>query len=151
MIDQLSRDPSGNKGRIDFLLPSPEYPLSPHTVPPTQTATPPPQSGQFEDAPSPRRVGPPPPISVPRSTNNIPAGGFSPKRQKYVRGGGFGQRPSLSLGAGVSPSAASFASSQTSGSGGGGIGGLGGEAKPVEDRLQALMDRLVSSGATRKV
>lgn len=99
--------------------------------------------GQFEDAPSPGRNPAPSPIVVAR-TNNIPAGGFSPKRQKHIRQGGFGRPGGGSLGGGVgnSPSAASFASSQSGGVASG---------KPVEDRLQALMDRLVSSGATRKV
>ena len=144
MIDQLSRDPGGNKGRIDFLPPSPD-PTTATFSPKTSTPPPPPSAipGQFEDAPSPRK-SPPTPISVSR-TQNIPAGGFSPKRHHVVRQG-YGRKPSGDLlgsgGVTISPSAASFASSHSGG---------GGSGKPVEDRLQALMDRLVSSGATRKV
>lgn len=113
LIDQLSRDPTGTKGRIDV-----HQPLTPPSAAP----------GQFEDAPSPRKA-PPAPATMFRP-NNVPAGGFSPKRQKIIRQGFTGHA--------ASPSAASFASSHSGG-------------KPVEDRLQALMDRLVNSGATRKV
>ncbi|KAK4684811.1 hypothetical protein P7C73_g5353, partial [Tremellales sp. Uapishka_1] len=108
LIDHLSRDIDGSsKGRIDF-----------------GDLSPPLENPAFEDAPSPRK-NPPPPISVqPQASSYIPAAGFSPKRQAFMRN----QKQSNS------PTAHSFASASS------------GAGRSVEDRLQALLDRLQEGG-----
>ncbi|WWD20844.1 hypothetical protein CI109_105321 [Kwoniella shandongensis] len=153
LIDHLSRDLDASHGRIDILptnspstglrgdpstTNSSSSPFMYHDSADHAPSSPSPTNAQFEDAPSPapppRRAPPPAPISPRRAnamTGSVPAGGFSPKRQMFVKqnmlGQGFG-----------SPSAASFASSSTSGGPGG---------KTVEDRLQALLDKLKGDGA----
>ena len=97
LIDHLSRDLDGSRGRIDIL------PIS-----------------RVQNTPSARR-SPPVSIQAPKASATVPAGGFSPKRQMHVRQG-------FSVGL---PGAASSASP---------IDDLVGRS--VEDRLQALLDRL---------
>jgi hypothetical protein len=143
LIDHLSRDLGTSKGRIDIL------PSSPRAEGFTSSSSPFPYSvaqsaegsgstasvsnghaalgvGQFDDAPSPRR-GPPPPINLSKP-GAAPAAGFSPKRQMFVR------QQFHAAQSNTSPSAASFASSASAG-------------RTVEERLQALLDRLNDSGA----
>ncbi len=124
LIDHLSRDLHASRGRIDILPTSPpaQCPSLPHSFSKSTPDTLSPES-QFEDAPSPRRM-PPIPIFAPKPSATVPAAGFSPKRQLHIRQG-------LSS----SPGGVSFASS---GSGQGG--------RSVEDRLQALLDRLQEGG-----
>lgn len=141
LIDHLSRDLGTSKGRIDIL------PSSPRAEGFTSSSSPFPYSvaqsaegstasvsngnaalgvGQFDNAPSPRK-GPPPPINLSKP-GAAPAAGFSPKRQMFVR------QQFHAAQSNTSPSAASFASSASAG-------------RTVEERLQALLDRLNDSGA----
>ncbi|ORY28023.1 hypothetical protein BCR39DRAFT_213242 [Naematelia encephala] len=80
----------------------------------------------FEDAPSPRRS---PSVATRMPSTTVPAAGFSPKRQLFFRQQGINSSQPHS------PTAASFASS-----------GSGLSGKTVEDRLQALLDRLKDGG-----
>lgn len=93
------------------------------------------------------RAAPPAPIVAPPPQAQVPAGGFSPKRQMMLRQAqGFGvHRANVQLGLGGtvipqpqgqgpnSPSGISFASSSS-----------GGAQRTVEERLQNLLDRLKS-------
>ncbi|KAL7420824.1 hypothetical protein Q5752_004777 [Cryptotrichosporon argae] len=126
LIDQLSRDSLGAaRGRIDIM-----------SRPPPSTSSSPPLPSTAAG-----RRPPPMPISPPRASANVPAGGFSPKRQLFLKqhahrragsnaSASYGQTPSHSI---DSPSQASFST---------GISDASGQGKSVEDRLQALMDRL---------
>ncbi|KAK8850669.1 hypothetical protein IAR55_004589 [Kwoniella newhampshirensis] len=150
LIDHLSRDLDASHGRIDILpshSPSNDTRGDPAVYkgdedrPPQ---SPSPTNGQFDDAPSPapppRRAPPPAPISPQRAnamTANVPAAGFSPKRQLFVKQNMMGHKQGQhSFGSGLSPSAASFSSS---------VSGVG--PRTVEDRLQALLDKLKEGGA----
>ena len=125
LIDHLSSDLDASRGRIDILPHMVERPASPEAGLSRGIA-----AGQFEDAPSPRR--PPPNVAL-RSLGH--AEGL-PRRQLFAQQpAGSGSDSAAFIAPGVSPSAASFASS------GSGIPG-----RSVEDRLQALLDRLKESG-----
>ena len=122
LIDHLSSDLNASRGRID-ILPTPRSPRTPLVS----------SSDTVHPSPSSRKPAPPP-ITSPRLTAGVPASGFSPKRQMFVRQG-FGSSGG-SIHPNTSPSAASFASSSS-----------GQQGKTVEDRLQALLDRLQDGAA----
>jgi hypothetical protein len=164
LIDHLSRDLDASRGRIDI-----RHLGLPHrdnvTVNNTGQSSPfpysagQPQSGdddtaqnspdpRFADPPSPNpsrgstRPVPPPPIFAPNRTAQVPAGGFSPKRQMMVRQGFAAHRANVSTGGGaaqakeigygqVSPTGESF-----------GSGSSGDGQRTVEERLQELLDRM---------
>jgi hypothetical protein len=159
LIDHLSRDLDASRGRIDIRhlgLPNREplatgsntgqsspFPYSTaHSNGDDETAHNSPDP-RFADPPSPNpprslhRPTPPPPIFAPSRTAQVPAGGFSPKRQMMVRQGFAAHRANVSSGgqaqvqAQISPSGESFASSSS-----------GGGQRTVEERLQNLLDRL---------
>ncbi|WRT70858.1 uncharacterized protein IL334_007857 [Kwoniella shivajii] len=147
LIDHLSRDLDASHGRIDIISHSPDgaewppsssspfvYPNQDTTAIPTPTTPERSRSPnpQFEDAPSPAAT---------RLTPSFISPGrhlFADQSQSQLhhnRGQSF-----ISVGthspsqAGMSPSSKSFASS------------VSGQGKSVEDRLQALLDRLKDSG-----
>ncbi|WVF67775.1 hypothetical protein IAT40_002536 [Kwoniella sp. CBS 6097] len=168
LIDHLSQDLDASHGRIQFT--APHSPLD-QAWPPSNsspfmyrdsvlvtddvdaalgglsasaTDTPSPNP-QFEDAPSPapaRRIAPSP-IVAPSASTFIPANGLSPARQLFVQHGHTRGPSYMSTGSigggGLSPSSKSFASTSTHGQVG----------RSVEDRLQALLDRLKDSGIGR--
>ncbi|OCF45522.1 hypothetical protein I317_00424 [Kwoniella heveanensis CBS 569] len=170
LIDHLSQDLDASHGRIQFT--APHSPLD-QAWPPsnsspfmfrdsvlatddvdaalgnlgTNAADPSSPNPQFEDAPSPaptRRIAASP-IVAPSASAIIPGDGLSPARQLFVQQG-HARGPSYmstgSIGGGVgglSPSSKSFASTSTHGQVG----------RSVEDRLQALLDRLKDSGIGR--
>ena len=163
LIDQLSQDPSASgKGRIDFTLPSPppvpDLPaFTAHRTPPLAGKAS--NTGQFEDAPSPNRRTPPAPINVNRA-NQAPAGGWSPQRQARLRQA-FGRAPAptssgvkaqqyVTPPGSTTPNSATSPGADSMNSLGSPAPGQGQSARNVEDRLQALMDRLVKSGAVRQ-
>lgn len=132
LIDHLSRDQGASRGRIDLLPPRTITPMDENAI----------LKEQFADASSPhRRAAPPPPLelSSPGGTRDADTGGsdetyslaaqLSPKRHVALRADG-------APGTQASPSAASFASSVS-----------GAPNRSVEDRLQALLDKLQASGA----
>jgi len=162
LIDHLSRDLDASRGRIDIRhLGLPRDPLPGNS---TGHSSPFPYSAdqsrsgedetahtspdpRFADPPSPNpprsitRPTPPPPIFAPSRTAQVPAGGFSPKRQMMVRQGFAAHRANVSAGGGKdtaqiigygqpSPSAPSFGSADSGGQ------------RTVEERLQNLLDRL---------
>ncbi|WVQ86112.1 hypothetical protein IAT38_008280 [Cryptococcus sp. DSM 104549] len=160
LIDHLSRDLDASRGRIDIFphsqsqsfsqSPAIDSESSPFPFQTSERHTPasPSANSQFEDAPSPApppRRAPPPARLLPSSFSaSVPAGGFSPKRQLFVKqsiGHRQGQPSvtSMGSGAGMSPSAKSFSSS---------LSGVPG--KSVEDRLQELMDRMRGEGLGRE-
>jgi hypothetical protein len=107
-------------------------------------------SGRFEDAPSPV-LRPPYSRSNVLRPKDVPAEEFSPKPQSHIQGAVFrrpedkGSGGDLRSPAGAASIAASLAR----------LNGQGREspvdrAKPVEDRLQALLDRLATSRARRE-
>lgn len=136
LIDHLSRDQGASRGRIDLLPPRTITPMDENAI----------LKEQFADASSPpsainRRAAPPPPLNLssPGRTPDADTGGsgetyslaaqLSPNRHVALRADGApGTQPS--------PSAASFASSVS-----------GAPTRSVEDRLQALLDKLQASGA----
>lgn len=121
LIDHLSSDLDASRGRIDIL------PRTSDRAPsPTDRSSLEPAAGQFEDAPSPRR---PPPIRFPRPFGQDEV---TPQRQLFT---GTGSGRAANMGMESSPSAPSFASS-----------GSGMPGRTVEERLQALLDRLRESG-----
>ena len=120
LIDHLSRDLDTSRGRIDIrsnpaTAQPPPVPYSASDQGTTKIQTP---NNQFEDVPSPQR-GALAPMYPPKPSASVPAAGFSPRRQLFVRQG-------LS----TSPGGANVASS-----------GSGQVLRSVEDRLQALLDR----------
>ncbi len=124
LIDHLSSDLDASRGRID-ILPTPAKPHSSMFPYPSSVES------VKANSPNPQYVGvsspgldPHAPVFAPRPRATVPAAGFSPKRQLFVRQG-------LS----TSPGAVSFASSGSE------VG------RTVEDRLQALLDRLQDDGA----
>ena len=125
LIDHLSHDLDASRGRID-ILPTPlNAQSSSHTSYfPSGISEQSSFNGQFEDAPSPKQR-PASPTITSKTSASVPAAGFSPRRQLFVRQG-------LNTG---SPGSAHFASS-------------GSVGKSVEDRLQALLDRLQDGGPT---
>lgn len=140
LIDHLSRDlDASDKGRIDFAsLSAPTTPLLPNEASSTASSQPEGLSG-FSQVTKPlqRKLRPAP--LLPTRPIAVPAGGFSPKRQAFLRNYGnksarsLGHRTALSsssIPSADSPSAASFASSS------------GSQTRTVEERLQSLMDRL---------
>ncbi|WVQ95341.1 hypothetical protein IAU59_002438 [Kwoniella sp. CBS 9459] len=167
LIDHLSRDLDASHGRIQFT--APQSPMD-QAWPPSNSSpfmyrdsvlatddvdaalgglgtgngdTPSPNP-QFEDAPSPapvRRIAPSP-IVAPSASAMIAADGLSPARQLFVQHGHARGPSYMSIGSngigggGLSPSSKSFASTSTHGQVG----------RSVEDRLQALLDRLKDSG-----
>ncbi|WVR08737.1 hypothetical protein IAU60_005795 [Kwoniella sp. DSM 27419] len=163
LIDHLSRDLDASKGRIEFsthsrspsqrpwpIAQSSPFMLHEGDAEDRRGGTPSPAS-QFEDAPSPAPVRRAPPARiVAPPAGSLPAGGFSPKRQLLVKQA-FGPTHSRSesqssvgngTAGGLSPSAKSFASSAYSSQAEGG-------QRSVEDRLQALLDRLKDGAAAR--
>lgn len=135
LIDHLSRDQGTSRGRIDLLPPRTITSIDENAI----------LKEQFADASSPpsvvgRRAGPPPPLNlsspvqtkegdIGRDGSYSLAAQLSPKRHAGVRG-------DCTQGIQPSPSAASFASSTS-----------GAPNRSVEDRLQALLDKLQASGA----
>jgi hypothetical protein len=162
LIDHLSRDLDASRGRIDIRHLG--LPRESGTGNSTGRSSPFPYSAdqsrsgeddtsenspdpRFADPPSPnpprsfQRPTPPPPIFAPSRTAQVPAGGFSPKRQMMVRQGFAAHRANVSTGGGkeqaaaigygqASPSGHSFESSDSGGQ------------RTVEERLQNLLDRL---------
>ncbi|WVQ70794.1 hypothetical protein IAR50_000316 [Cryptococcus sp. DSM 104548] len=152
LIDHLSRDLEASHGRID-ILPSHQSIIESGEHAPfddnDQLHTPPSPSGnsQFEDAPSPapaaRRASRAPVIRPPSASALATTSGAGPKRQLSLRLRKLGHSAQPSVASSMaedarSPSSRSFASS---------ISGMG--DKPVEDRLQDLIDRMRSAGAGR--
>lgn len=142
LIDSLSSDPNASsRGRIDIhpssgnhTSHSSPFPYSSTSHSPTLGTPSPAVTGQFEDAPSPQRHVPAP-IMLPRpyaEGHPLPRRQLFASQQQIQRNigsvGSIGQSE-------ASPSAASFASSTS------GVPG-----RTVEDRLQALLDRLKQSG-----
>ncbi|RXK41047.1 hypothetical protein M231_01678 [Tremella mesenterica] len=141
LIDQLSRDTNvSDKGRIDIRddMPSPLDPTSPafqyaFSTNGDETALPSPNPYHQPVPPQARHIPPGPgpgPIRTPASAT-VPASGFSPKRQMFVKHAFPGHQhhgSSYSIPS-HSPTAASFVSS---------VDG----PRTVEERLQALLDRL---------
>lgn len=135
LIDHLSRDQGASRGRIGLLPPRTITSMDENAI----------LKEQFADASSPasvggRRAAPPPPLNLSspgrtreddtsRNDSYSLAAQFSPKRHGALRSHEVqGIQPS--------PSAASFASSAS-----------GAPNRSVEDRLQALLDKLQASGA----
>ncbi|TYJ53886.1 hypothetical protein B9479_005435 [Cryptococcus floricola] len=153
LIDHLSRDLEASHGRIG-ILPSDQSPNPAEHTPfdhiYDQGQTPPSPSGnsQFEDAPSPapppRRASRAPTFRPPSSASALAAvGGMGPKRQLSLKLRQFGHSAQPSVASTMaedarSPSSRSFASS---------VSGMG--DRPVEDRLQDLIDRMSRAGAGR--
>ncbi|WVW80598.1 hypothetical protein I302_102584 [Kwoniella bestiolae CBS 10118] len=169
LIDHLSRDLDASHGRIDIIShpnsddnewpPSNSSPFAfqdstTTTIPTTperqprrssQIHTQSPAHSQFEDAPSPAQVSLRPTISPVKANNHYTAGAGNtienlspgPQRQLFHENEIGSRGQSYMSAPGLSPSSKSFASS------------VSGQGKSVEDRLQALLDRLKGDGIGR--
>ncbi|WVQ63548.1 uncharacterized protein L199_001701 [Kwoniella botswanensis] len=167
LIDHLSRDLDASHGRIDIIShPTSDSSDWPHsnnspfgfqdsattTIPttpervqrrPSQTKSP--AHSQFEDAPSPAQVSLRPAMSPVKADQYHNSGNMvenlspGPQRQLFSEANSRGQSYISTGGSavGFSPSSKSFASS------------VSGQGKSVEDRLQALLDRLKGDGIGR--
>jgi hypothetical protein len=159
LIDHLSRDLDASRGRIDIrhLGHSGSIDHTSRSSPFQYSADQSRNGGDetVQHSPDPRIADPPspnpprsqsisrpsipPPIFAPGRTAQVPAGGFSPKRQMMVRQGFAAHRATLSQGGGQppvpagepSPSGLSFESTDTNGG-----------QRSVEERLQHLLDRM---------
>ena len=162
LIDHLSRDLDASRGRIDIRHLG--LPRETATGNNTGNSSPFPYSAdrsrsgendtganspdpRFADPPSPnpprsfQRPAPPPPIFAPSRTAQVPAGGFSPKRQMMVRQGFAAHRANVSAG-GDKGSAQAIGYGQPSPSGQSFQSSDSGGQRTVEERLQNLLDRL---------